>query len=96
MSESHCLFKDLLNTCPKDDNVVAISKQRMSSVVQSSKKRRDSIFDTASQNVTHKNCLSTYTSRTHINRHLSYLKRKVSSPQYHLQMEKSRHILLHF
>ena len=37
LSQSHCLFKDLLSMCPKDSNVVGISEHCMWYVVISSK-----------------------------------------------------------
>ena len=90
--KSHCLFQDLLSTCTKDSNVVEISRRRMLSVVDISKKRKDSLLnfisDTANStsNATHKNCLSTYTSNTHIDR---YLKRNVS-PSTNLSVKIAR------
>ena len=58
--KSHCLFQDLLSTCTKDSNVVEISGRRTLSVVDISKKRKDSLLnfisDTANStsNATHK------------------------------------------
>ena len=72
-----CIFKDYLSTCNDDSDVFEISEQRLKSVKSASETRSDGLAEvclkTEQPILAHKNCLSTYTSPTHIVR---YLKRK--------------------
>ena len=73
-SEEICIFQDILDTC-KDGPVVKISDTRLESVKKSSTESQDSLLSSnLLGNVgalhSHKSCLSTYISSTHIQRHL--------------------------
>ena len=76
-----CLFKDYLATCKGDSdaNYSEISQQRMISAGEASRIRGDMLHQTLTESTltkhfAHKNCLSTYTSNNHIQRHLKRTK----------------------
>ena len=77
-----CLFKDHLATCKGDSdaNYSEISQQRMISVGEASRIRGYTLYQTLTESIlgkhfAHKNCLSTYTSNNHIQRHLKRIKK---------------------
>ena len=82
MSEwQECIFKGYLSNCLRGVEVQSISEKRLCSVQEVNKLRKDSLcsnLPSLNQDnlVAHKNCLSTYTSKTHIDGHL---KRELSS-----------------
>lgn len=75
-----CCFIDILD-CRKDNaNLIAGTQTRLDSIVSASKIRGDGLHETVDAYLHnpnlgtvyyHKNCVSTYTSKTHIQRHLS-------------------------
>lgn len=71
-----CLFEEYLSICPGDnENLISISETRFNSVKDASESRKDSLKLTLSEDhekirYAHKNCLSTYTSKTHIKRYI--------------------------
>ena len=77
-----CLFKDYLATCKGDSdaNYSKISQQRMISVGEASRIIGDMLNQTLTEStlpkqLAHKNCLSTYTSNNHIQKHLKRTKK---------------------
>ena len=77
-----CLFKDDLARCKGDSdaNYSEISQQRMISVGEASRIRGDMLHQTLTESTlakhfAHKNCLFTYTSNNHIQRHLKRTKK---------------------
>ena len=82
MSErQECIFKGYLSNCHRGAEVQSISEKRLRSIREASKLRKDflcSNLPSLNQDnlVVHKNCPSTYTSKTHIDR---YLKKELSS-----------------
>ena len=82
MSEwQECIFKGYLSNCHRDAKVESISEKRLCSIQEENKLRKDSLCSNLpSLNrdnlVAHKNCLSTYTLKTHID---GLLKRELSS-----------------
>ena len=82
MSERpECIFKGYLSNCHRGAEVQSISQKRLCSIREARKLRKDSLcsnLPSLNQDnlMAQKNCLSTYTSKTHIVRHL---KRELSS-----------------
>ena len=77
-----CLFKDCLATCKGDSdaNYSEISQHQMISFGEASRIWGDMLHQTLTEstlakNFAHKNCLSTYTSNNHIQRHLKRKKK---------------------
>ena len=69
------IFKDYLSSCCRSADAKQISEIRLNSVQEASIKRKDSLnnyFSGLEQSsfVPHKNCFSTHTSKSHIDRHL--------------------------
>ena len=69
------IFKDYLSSCCRSVDVKQISEIRQNSAQEASIKRKDSLNNylsslEQSSFVAHKNFLSTYTSNSHIDRHL--------------------------
>ena len=76
----HCLFENVISNCPKSEDLIEISETRMLSVKNASKKRKDLLckdIPFPSNKSAHKNCLSTYTSSTHIDRYLKRNKNRL-------------------
>jgi hypothetical protein len=74
-----CIFKRYLNCTSNNESVICLTKTRLLTINEASKLRDDDLHLSIKQEVeyvTHKSCVSTYTSRTHINR---YLKRQTTS-----------------
>ena len=76
-----CIFKGHLSSCQRDAEVQISSGKKWFSIRQANKLRKDSLcsnLPSLNQDnlVTHKNCLSMYTLKTHIDRNL---KGKLSS-----------------
>ena len=79
--QPECIFKEYLTNCSGGSDLQDITEKRLSSIHEASKKRTDSLSSflsglTKEHLVAHRNCLSTYTSETHIQR---YLKREFNS-----------------
>ena len=77
-----CIFKGYLTTCKGDSdaNYSEISQQRMISVGEASRIRGDTLHQTLTESTlakhfAHQNCLSTYASNNHIQRHLKRTKK---------------------
>ena len=77
-----CLFKDYLATCKGDRDAYSseISHQRMISVGEASRIIGDMLHQTLTESTlakhfAHKNCLSTYTSNNHTQKHLKRTKK---------------------
>ena len=70
--DNKCIFKEVLQTCShQDSNICLISAERLQSVINASKLREDSLYSSLQHGISfysHRNCLSTYTSKTHISR----------------------------
>lgn len=74
-----CIFKNYLNTCKDDDaNAIEISQQRLLSIKIASEARGDNMESLKVGSIAHRNCLSTYTSPCHIERHLKRKKPECS------------------
>lgn len=71
-----CIFTDYLSTCKGDNDrdLIQISEQRLLSVKDACTSRGDAnlnvILESSELFTAHRNCLSTYTSKSHIDRHL--------------------------
>ena len=77
-----CLFQDYLATCKGDRDAYfsEISQQRMISIGEASRIIGDMLHQTLTESTlakhfAHKNCLSTYTSNNHIQKHLKRTKK---------------------
>ena len=81
LERQECIFKEYLSNCHRGAVVLSISVKRLCSIREASNLRTDSLcsnLPNLNQDnfVANKNCLSTYTLKTHIDRRL---KRELSS-----------------
>ena len=91
------IFKDYLSSCCRSVDVKQISEIRQNSVQEASIKRKDSLNNYLSRLeqssfVAHKNFLSTYTSNSHIDRHLRRDRSNQSTSTKLLSSERPRQL----
>ena len=86
-----CCFSSVMKSCSaKDLKLIEATELRVRSILNASKIRQDSLPDSVNFNEAvhfHKNCVSSYTSKTHLKRLQSKLKKIV-----HTQSKNKRYL----
>ena len=87
-----CMFKHLLN-CNKDRGLfLSVTSKRLQSIKEASQQRNDDFhmqLNNETDYETHKQCVSTYTSRTHISRYLKRHKITTHMPKHSKRTRRS-------